>query len=287
MITPLIQWKVRWLPGLVALMLSHGSMVGQGADVTVEPEPYRICNSDADDYAPAVDIDGSSIVFTSERSGVAQMYQCRGQEAPQHIPGSLNLPDMACGFATFRRDGQGYAVAYAAHDIQSYASILAVTRTKHSLDRGLPLAATNGPFFASHPSVSPDGVRLVYVSDRPGGSGGLDLWMLERQLDGTWSSPLPAAEALSSPGNEITPVLISSDTLLFASDGMGGRGGYDVYQSVYRNGRWDDPVPIDAINTQYDESDARILPDGSVIFATNRPGGLGGLDLWVWRQDAR
>ncbi|MEN9282063.1 MAG: hypothetical protein RL594_998 [Bacteroidota bacterium] len=284
MIRPLIRQKVRWLTGLAVLLLTHGIMIGQAAGVIVEPEPYGACNSDADDYAPIVDVDGASIVFTSERSGIAQIYQCRGQEAPQRISGSLNQSGEACAFASFRPDGEGFAAVYASHHDQSYASIVAITRSKASLDRGLPLVTTNGRFFTSHPSISPDGTRLVYVSDRPGGSGGLDLWMIERQLDGTWSVPSLVAEALSSPGDEITPVLIASDTLLFASDGMGGRGGFDVYQTVYRNGRWDDPVPIDAINTAYDESDARTLPDGSMIYATNRPGGQGGLDLWVWKQ---
>lgn len=108
--------------------------------------------------------------------------------------------------------------------------------------------------------------------------------MSDRRDDLTWSDPTTLGRIINSSGDEITPHFVTSDTLFFASNGIGGKGGFDVFYSVFRDGAWQEPVPMDALNTEFDESDCARLEDGSYVFASNRPGGAGGLDLWISRK---
>ncbi|MFM8771560.1 MAG: hypothetical protein ACKOE4_06020, partial [Candidatus Kapaibacterium sp.] len=214
---------------------------------------------------------------------VPQVYLCDTTGEVSLVDGSFNAKGRAAGYVSLSTSGDGVCVRYIHGERQTFASIVRVTRASDAIEVGQPLENVNGEFYASQPTISPDGNRMMMVSDRAGGAGGLDIWMLERRVDGTWSATQHAGEALNSPGDEISPVLVSSDTLLFASNGMGGPGGFDVYFSTYRNGRWSDPMPMDEINTVSDESDACILLDGTICFASNRAGGQGGFDLWLWK----
>ena len=136
---------------------------------------------------------------------------------------------------------------------------------------------------ASHPAVSPDGTRLVFASDKPGSSQ-LDFWVAERTTERTWSEPVLLSPLINSAANEITPFFVSNDSLIYASNGYGGKGGYDLFLSVYRSGAWQEPQPLEWLNSEFDDSDATMLPDGTIVFASNRPGGQGGLDLYIARK---
>jgi hypothetical protein len=109
----------------------------------------------------------------------------------------------------------------------------------------------------------------------------MDIYISERMSGGEWSEPVAISPLLNSAGHEMTPVFIGNDSLLFASDGYGGRGGMDLFLSVYEDGAWQEPIPLDWINTEFDETDACMLPDGTLLFASNRPGGNGGFDLYI------
>lgn len=268
---------------LLTVLADTMDLHAQDAAPPKAPWPHPSCNSSADEYAPVVDMRGFGVLFTSERSGVAQVYHCGSSGTVTPVEGSLNGRGSAAGYVSLSSSGDGLGVRYIRGERQTFASIVRVTRTSDALELGQPLENVNGQFYASQPTISPDGNRMMFVSDREGGAGNLDIWMLERRVDGTWSAMQHAGEALNSPGDEISPVLVSSDTLLFASNGMGGIGGFDVYMAIYRNGRWTDPVPMDEINTASDESDACFLPDGTICFASNRAGGQGGFDLWLWK----
>ena len=86
--------------------------------------------------------------------------------------------------------------------------------------------------------------------------------------------------SINSPGDEITPYLKSSDTLYFASNGLGGPGGFDLYKSIRVDGIWQRPFPLTDINTEFDESDLTFINETTCLFASNRPGGKGGLDIY-------
>ncbi len=249
-------------------------------------QPLATCNSAESDYAPAYDPLTRTLVFTSERGGTACVYRCamNSEGAAQRVAGTFNCDGEQRAFVALTDAGDGVGVAYATYDAQAYAGIVTVPREGADLNMGHAITAINGPFFVSHPAIAPDGSRIVFASTRPGGEGGVDLWVSELREDRTWSVPVNLGSTVNTGDDEITPSFASADTLLYATNGQGGLGGFDIFMTVYRNGAWQEPLPLDWLNSEFDDSDGIILPDGSYVFASTRPGGAGGLDLWIMRK---
>lgn len=249
----------------------------------------RAVNSTADDFAARFDPVRRAVYFTSERTGEATVFRV---DAPVNRPvemaeqatvttvsGTINESGKQRAFVSFSRVGDIVGAAYVMRAARPYVGIISVLRDGDQLNAGLPIEPLNGEFFCSHPSISANGLRLVMTRD--GRERGMDLYISERMSGGEWSEPVAISPLLNSAGHEMTPVFIGNDSLLFASDGYGGRGGMDVFLSVYEDGAWQEPIPLDWINTEFDETDACMLPDGTLLFASNRPGGIGGFDLYV------
>jgi len=81
-----------------------------------------------------------------------------------------------------------------------------------------------------HPAISADGNRLYFISDQPGGYGGTDIYYVEKQGDGNWSSdPVNAGNKINTSGNELFPTCYEG-ILYFSSNGHAGLGGLDIYK---------------------------------------------------------
>ena len=131
---------------------------------------------------------------------------------------------------------------------------------------------------------SADGENLYFVSNRPGGIGESDIWYSSLKADGSWGAPRNVGPKINTPGKEES-VMIHPDgkTLYFSSNGHTGMGGLDIY--VVRkdeNGEWGTPVNLGyPINTYGDENSLLVNGSGNLAyFASNRAGGMGGLDLY-------
>jgi len=81
----------------------------------------------------------------------------------------------------------------------------------------------------AHPSISIDGQYLFFASDRPGGFGGMDLYV-SKNIDGKWMDPVNLGAEINTAGNEVFPYVDNDKTLFFASDGLGGLGGLDIFR---------------------------------------------------------
>ena len=142
----------------------------------------------------------------------------------------------------------------------------------------------NSKFWETQPSFSADGENLYFVSNRPGGIGESDIWYSSLKADGSWGAPRNVGPKINTPGKEES-VMIHPDgkTLYFSSNGHTGMGGLDIY--VVRkdeNGEWGTPVNLGyPINTYGDENSLLVNGSGNLAyFASNRAGGMGGLDLY-------
>lgn len=133
-----------------------------------------------------------------------------------------------------------------------------------------------------------NGKELLFVSNRPGGLGGLDLWIARRQRGDRKELSYDAPEnltVLNSPGDDFGPGAYrehGSTVLYFNSNRAGGVGQHDLYVSTRRNdGSFSAPTPAAGLNTPFNEEFAALTKDGlEIFFASDRPGTLGGLDLW-------
>jgi outer membrane protein OmpA-like peptidoglycan-associated protein len=82
---------------------------------------------------------------------------------------------------------------------------------------------------------------IYYVSDMPGGKGGLDIWYTKRNSKGEFSEPRPL-NGVNSVGDEVTPFFNdSTKTLYFSSDGLPGLGGFDVFKSTEKDKSFSEP----------------------------------------------
>jgi len=254
------------------------------------PTHVPALSSARDDYAVRVDPVQRALLLTSERSGVAAVYTCGAgslaidnimSAMPVLVTGTFNSADKQRAYASFSASGDGVGAAYIMRSSRPFVGVISVLREGADINAGLSIERVNGEFFCSHPALSSNGRRLVMTRDRSADGNGLDIVISERQPGGEWSEPSAISPLINSPGNEMTPVLVGNDSLFFASDGYGGRGGMDVFLSVYEDGAWQEPIPLDWLNTEFDETDACMLPDGTIVFASDRPGGLGGFDLYM------
>jgi hypothetical protein len=122
------------------------------------------------------------------------------------------------------------------------------------------------PFFA------PDGRSVLFFSNRPGGSGKNDLWEVpfdqRRQKFGVARN---LGSLINSPGEEFAPA-ISPDGrhLLFASDGHGGSGRLDLFESERSaDGSWSKPVNLGAaVNGELDDFDATYVGKDMIVFTS-------------------
>lgn len=138
----------------------------------------------------------------------------------------------------------------------------------------------------TQPSFSADGKSLYFVKGKTGMQSMSDgnIYVTKLQPEGNWSKPTPLNANVNTTGNEES-VLIHPDgkTLYFSSDGHVGMGGLDIFMSqLDENGEWGPAVNLGyPINTHKNENSLLVSPNGKIaIFASDREGGYGGLDLY-------
>jgi hypothetical protein len=134
-----------------------------------------------------------------------------------------------------------------------------------------PFQHNNLLYLFGTPALTPNGERIYFSSDMPGGFGGMDLYYCDKHHN-EWESPVNMGPLINTTKNESFPFANKSDKLYFASDGHNGFGGKDLYYTQEVNGKWLAPVHLDStINSSADEyglvTDS-ICNDG--YFSTNR-----------------
>ena len=158
-----------------------------------------------------------------------------------------------------------------------------LTDEKKIVYKAFPFNSDN--YSVGHPSVSVDGKKLIFSSNAPNGEGQSDLYCSEL-VDGQWSHPVNLGTEVNTFGNEVFPFLANDSTLFFASDGLPGYGGLDIYETNFINGKWSTPINLKApINSAYDDFSVVFdskMTDG--FFSSNRPGGVGSDDIYAFKN---
>jgi outer membrane protein OmpA-like peptidoglycan-associated protein len=111
----------------------------------------------------------------------------------------------------------------------------------------------NEMYNITSPCLSPDGKRLFFASDKPGGFGGSDLYYCKWQ-DSYWGEPVNLGPVINTTGNESYPFINASGDLFFSSDGHPGLGGKDIFFSQFSDTSWLAPVHLDPpVNSKFDD----------------------------------
>ncbi|MFZ2148535.1 MAG: LamG-like jellyroll fold domain-containing protein [Sedimentisphaerales bacterium] len=153
-------------------------------------------------------------------------------------------------------------------------------------------STVNSPQGEGYPSISADGLELYFcslywVSQRPGGSGGADLWVTRRaSVSDDWNTPENLGALVNSASHESEPS-ISADgrTLYFTSNRGGGSGGYDLWVTTRptTSDPWGAPVSLGTVvnSTGNDMGPCIFANDLALFFRSNRPGGYGRADMYI------
>ncbi len=140
-------------------------------------------------------------------------------------------------------------------------------------------------FSNGHPAISPDGKRMYFVSDRPGGFGFTDVYVVYILKDGTFSEPKNLGRNINTDKKEMFPY-ITENALYFSSDRAMGVGGLDVYKADQANGLFGVATNLGTpINSTRDDFSYIIDEDGQKgYFASNREGGKGDDDIYSFKN---
>lgn len=145
------------------------------------------------------------------------------------------------GTPSFSKDGNTMYYTYCAQDPEGprTSEIYVSTRSSAKWGKGTRASIVKDSVTAlGHPSVSPDGKYLYYVSDAVGGFGGKDIF--RSRLVGSDFGPMEnLGPEINTPGDEMFPYVRDSVTLYFASNGHPGMGGLDLFKATQDStGKW-------------------------------------------------
>lgn len=143
----------------------------------------------------------------------------------------------------------------------------------------------NTPMPEYLPSLRADGEELVYTVRR----NHQEDFFISQLKDGVWQKGVPIDD-INTPRNEGAQSLSADGRLLVftACQYPNSKGSCDLYYSELKNGKWTKPQGISALNTKDFEGQPALSADGNYLyFTSNRPGGLGGKDIWVSKRTAK
>jgi len=136
------------------------------------------------------------------------------------------------------------------------------------------------------PTVSEGELVIYFSANRRNGMGGKDIWVAYRDSKSdAFGRPMNLGEVINTPGNEMFPFLRNDTTLFFASDGLGGMGGLDIFvTTIDTAGNWGEPKNLKyPMNSSFDDFGIVFHPTDEYGFlSSNRKGTRGKEDVWYF-----
>lgn len=142
----------------------------------------------------------------------------------------------------------------------------------------------NTKYWESHASITADGKKLYFTSNRPGGYGGLDIYVSERDSLGDWGPARNLGAGVNTPFNEESPFLDKTDKVLFfSSRGHFNMGGHDIfYTTMNPEGEWITPINMGyPLNSTDDDIFYQPVGQGyTAYYSKFDPNGYGQKDIF-------
>ncbi|MCW3074429.1 MAG: flagellar motor protein MotB [Flaviaesturariibacter sp.] len=251
-------------------------------------------NTSESEYFPSLTVAGSDMIFTRRLQGRNEDFFVAHKEDKNwgdafRLNGSINTTQNE-GAQNISQDGKwlvftGCYRPDGAGSCDIYISYLNDDGWSEAINLG---SRVNTDQWETQPCLSADKRDLYFVSRRPGGYGGSDIYVTHLGPTGRWSEPENLGPEINTSGDELTPFIhADNQTLYFASNGLQGYGAQDLFVTrKTANGKWSKPENLGyPINTVDEESALSIASDGvTAYYASDRPEGKGGLDIYSFEM---
>ncbi|MEJ6776298.1 MAG: hypothetical protein QNK85_03105 [Crocinitomicaceae bacterium] len=218
------------------------------------------------EYSPVVSLDGSALYFTSRRAWANdetnEFRDLANNQYPEDIyvsyldfdsswtkPEKLDFcrpekNEASISMSSDERKIYLYEDSTGSGDIVTADFFHAKFQDIEELD----MKNVNTKYWETHCMMSHDQRRFFFVSDRPGGFGGRDIYVMERKKNGKWTNPKNLGPGINSPNDEDAPFIsVDNRTLYYSSDGEKSIGGFDIFKSEMQ----DDSVWVTGLNLGY------------------------------------
>ena len=277
-------------------------------------------SSDKSEFGPVTY--GNAIYFTSARNGARKEYGWNEEpfldlyRADYNADGTITNAATVSGLNSQYHDGplsitaDGNTVYFASDSFREKEferdrknrlklgknNIYKAGKNGDSWGNISSLPFNSADYSTANPSVSRDGKTLYFSSDMPGSLGGVDIWKVSIEADGTFGTPENLGPMVNTGGNDSFPFIADDNTTLYySSNGKPGLGGLDVFRVDLSKGT--DAVNLGKpVNTEKDDFSFSFDKEKNLgFFASNRTGNddiyaatpICGVDLIAVVTDAR
>ena len=221
-------------------------------------------NTSFPEYSPVVSLDGKSLYFSSRRpweDNATEIYRDpKLYQYPEDIYVSITGSDNQWSepkrmeFCVENVNEATIAVSVDERRIYTYQDVSGggdifysdfISNRFQTLEQ-LDVKGINTEYWETHCTVTPDGKNIYFVSERPGGYGGRDIYRVVKMADGRWSEPKNLGPTINTPYDEDSPfIAIDNKTMYFASNGPNSMGGFDIFVAVRDdNNEWSSPINL-------------------------------------------
>jgi len=256
-------------------------------------------NSNADEYAEIFSADRKTIYFASRRELSKSSNAYKDGKFDENIffsslnngmwmfatTAGKNLTSGLCEAPLYLSPTGEELYIYVGYENDGNIKVSEKKKSKWKSPENVPFKINSGKTESSM-TISPSGNEVWFVSGvRKDGLGGKDIYMIKKLNERKWSKPVNAGSAINTPYDEESlRFSLRGDTLWFGSKGHNTIGGFDIFFSAKDStGNWTKAANIGyPVNTPWDELFFNPAGDSDSIFyfASNRPGSMGGLDIF-------
>ncbi|HTA61030.1 MAG TPA: OmpA family protein [Bacteroidia bacterium] len=255
-------------------------------------------NSTYADYSPVLSADQNTLFFTSRRTGstgalkddegnfMEDIYMSSrtttGWSQATNIGAPINTESNEASVG-ISPDGQTILIY---KDDNGDGNIYSTTLNGDTWGKPVKLNENiNTKYWEPSAAFSADGNTLYFVSNRPGGFGGRDLYISKKTPTGDWAKAKNMGPTINTPYDEDSPFIHADGVIFsFSSNGHNTMGGFDIFNSILSNDSvWSEVMNVGyPINTTDDDVFYVISPDGlNAYFSSFREGGLGEKDNYM------
>ncbi len=248
-------------------------------------KPVQEFNSSKIEYAPSISADGRTMIFESNRGGKYELFESLLTGGKWSVPVPIeainNFGDSTdlIGGPSVSFDGNtlfffaSFRGGLGSEDI--YYSERKGNEWSTPLNLGEPINSTG---YEGFPSISADGKTLYFVRQNYVGPADRDLAKLwenkacfsiysSRKKGGKWSAPELLPYPINQDCEKAPRIMADNRTLIFASNRLGGKGDFDLYQTRLNEvGDWETPVALEFVNTPLADQFSSISAQGDVLY---------------------